>query len=92
MIIPQLKEWQQESGTWTCAYVDSFSSEVDNYVLPARAMGMDLPTFATFVVNRFKPDIVYYGNVLGFAWKSQAKMREYKNYINAIFRKQKFYI
>ena len=91
-MIPQLKEWQQASGTWTCAFVDKFSPDIDNYVLPARAMGMDLPTFASFVVKRFQPDVVYYENVLGFAWKSQAKMREYKNFMNNIFRKQNFVI
>lgn len=91
-MIPQFKEWQQSSGNWTCAFVDKFSPDLDNYVLPARAMGMDLPTFASFVVKRFQPDVVYYENVLGFGWKSQAKMREYKNFINKIFREKKFYI
>ena len=91
-MIPQLKEWQQASGTWTCAFVDKISPDLDNYVLPARAMKMDLPTFASFVVKEFKPDVVYYNNVLGFAWKNQAQMRKYKNFMNAVFRKQNYII
>lgn len=42
------------------------------------------------LVEKYEVDKIYYfadKNVLGFSWKSQSKMRTYKNAINAAARK-----
>lgn len=90
-MIPQTKVWQDTTG-YTCAFVDKFSKDYDNWMLPVRASNMTLDEFAKYVVENFNPCHVVFTTYLGFWWKTEVEARKYKNWINAIFRKNKFEI
>lgn len=89
----QLKEWQEEgSGLWHAAYTDTFAAGVSNFALVAHGCGMTANEYTKWVIDNFSPDEVYYTkdySTVFFAWKTQEKVRKYKNTVNKILRDKK---
>ena len=87
-------EWESESG-WHCNCTDALSKGSGVWYMPARILSISPADFISLLVEKFKPDHFYYNKETGFcnwSWDSQAKMRLYKNWINAEARKKNFQI
>lgn len=93
-MIFKMTEWETASG-WHCNCVDNLAGGSAVWCLPARILKISPADFLKLLLEKYKPDYFYYNPETGFAnwaWKSQAKMRVYKNMINAEARKQNFQI
>ena len=80
----KLVEWQSESGLWHCEHTSSFPRNVVKWVLPARLLGLEPADFLKYLITEFQPDVIHHNedySFVGWAWRSQAKMRKFKNYI-----------
>ena len=91
----KLSEWQGASGLWYCNCIDSLTTNAAKWYAPARVLGISPAELVKLVIGKFGADVISYNAESGFfhyAWTSQAKMRIYKNYINAEARKEKFQI
>lgn len=84
-MIVQFKEWKSSLG-WTCAPVDSFSPNIDNWILPARALNISFDQYVNKVITDFKPDTVAFSTYFGCWWKNQSDMRKFKNWVNKALR------
>ena len=90
-----LKEWKSASELWYCEHTDSFPNGVQKWVIPARLLGVTADDFIKILIKDFQPDEIFHNedcSFVGWGWKSQSKMREYKRFINALSRKQNFQI
>lgn len=95
MMLYKCEEWESESGYWHCEHTASFPKNVQKWVVPARILGITPVEFLELLIERFKPDKFIHNadcSFVGWAWKSQAQMRVYKNWINAEARKKNFQI
>jgi hypothetical protein len=83
-------EWEQ-NGRWHCADVHNLTNDKSYWWYPARCMGMPLVDFVKMLINEFQVDYITFPSqkILIYSWKSQAKMRKFKNWINAQARKYK---
>lgn len=91
----KVTEWQAASGNWYCGCVDNLAGDSGAWYLPARILNISPAAFIELLVTKFKPDDIWYSKekcVLVYSWKSQAKMRVYKNWLNAEARKKNFQI
>lgn len=89
------KEWQSASGIWYCEHTDSFPQGVQKWVVPARILGLTPADFLKFLIEKFEPDHIFHNkdcSFVGWGWSSQAKMREYKRFINKKARECNFHI
>jgi hypothetical protein len=82
---------------WHCAATAEIG-KIGNkwYTLPF-ALKMSAYDFVKLLVEKYQPDSLSlregpYGSVLIYAWKSQAKMRVFKNWMNAQLRKAQFFV
>lgn len=88
-------EWQTESGYWVCNDTEDLGHNSGAWWHPARMLNITPCSFVEMVITKFQPDEVVHSDdcsYVGFRWKSQAKMRTYKNWINAESRKHQYYI
>lgn len=93
--ILKLNEWQDECGYWHAVDTSDLPNGSAHWWLVPRMLNIDLVEYAKMLVEKYEVDKIYYSadkNVLGFSWKSQSKMRTYKNAINAAARKANFLI
>ena len=89
------EEWQGSSGIWYCEHTSSFPKNVNKWVVPARILGLTPADFLRYLINEYQPDTIFHNedcSFVGWGWRSQAKMRKYKNAINAEARRKKFKI
>ena len=89
-----LKEWKS-GDHWLCEHTDSFPKNVQKWVIPARLLGVTADEFIKILIRDFEPDEIFHNkdcSFVGWAWRSQAKMRKFKNYINRISREKNFKI
>lgn len=87
-------EWESESG-WHCNCVDNLANNSGAWWHPARILGITPAQFISLLLDKYKPDYFYCNKETGFcnwSWKSQTKMRLYKNMINAAARKVNYQI
>lgn len=96
---PQLlryEEWCGGSGDrWYCNDTSDFTSVRGLWWVPAALLEVSVVDFVKLLIEKFEVDYISYNkdkNVLVYSWKSQAKMRVYKNYINKVARDKKFII
>ena len=85
------------AGMWHCAATAEIG-KIGNkwYILPF-ALKMSTYDFVKLLAEKYQPDSLSlregpYGSVLIYAWKSQAKMRVFKNWMNAQLRKAQFFV
>jgi len=91
----KMTEWQSASGNWYCGCVDNLAGDSGAWYLPARILNITPVAFIELLITKFKPDDVWYSKekcILVYSWKSQTKMRAYKNWLNAEARKKNFQI
>lgn len=87
-------EWEN-CGLWFCNDLSSLSSIRAKWWAPARMLNMTPAAYAEMIYTKYKPDFFRYSvehDVLIYGWKSQAKMRVYKNWLNKQARERKFII
>ena len=89
--VPQLKLWQNESGRWSVAYVDKFRTDIDNFMIPCKAMNMQPAAFIQYVLEKYPNTFVFGradGTFFSFYWEedNEATARKYKNDMNKIIR------
>ena len=88
-------EWQSASGIWYCEHTDSFPKDVQKWVVPARILGVSVDEFLKLLIEKFKPDHIYYsadGSFVSWGWSKQSEMRKFKNWINAESRRKNYQI
>ena len=95
MELYRCEEWQNGS-LWYCEHIKTtFNKETQLWVVPSRILDMTADDFIKFLIKEFCPDRVYGredGSFVGWGWKSQAKMRLYKNFINAKAREVNYQV
>lgn len=92
---PQLlryEEWQSGSGRWFCNDTSDLTSVRSLWYTPARMLEIPLDKFVEMLINDFQIDYITFDKILIYGWNSQAKMRKFKNWINAEARKRNFVI
>lgn len=95
MHLLRYEEWQGAGGYWHCNDTSDLKNNSSAWYHPARMLGISPVDFVKLLIERFQPDhIKFYqeANVLTYSWKSQAKMRLYKNWLNAEARKRNYRI
>lgn len=95
MHILKLTEWQSASGYWHCGDVEDLGNGSGFWWLPARMMDLAPAAYLKLVIEKYQPDNINHSDdcsYVGWSWKSQAKMRKFKNDINALARKKNFMI
>lgn len=88
-------EFQGGSGLWYCNDTSNFASNSANCLHPSRILGMSADKYLEWLIENYSPDMVHIGKDGGFftyGWKSQAKMRLFKNYINKKAREKNYTI
>lgn len=86
-------EWQGATGTWHCNDVEDLANGSGYWWHPARMLGMTPADYLKMVIEDFKPDNIYHNDdcsFVGWSWNEQAKMRKFKNWINAAARRENF--
>ena len=74
----QLSEWQGASKLWYCEHTSSYPKGVTKWLIPSRMLGIPADEFITFLIEKYQPDVINHNedcSYVGWAWKSQAKMR-----------------
>ena len=82
-------EYQDNSGYWHVGYFKQFKADVDNFVLPARAMGLSLDKYYKFIIDEFKPDIItpMKNGLVIFKWKNYSSSHKLMLLLNRNSRK-----
>ena len=91
----KLEEWQGSSGLWYCEYTSSYPKGVTKWLIPSRMLGIPADEFIKLLIAKYQPDVIHHNedcSYVGWAWKSQAKMRVYKNAMNKLARELNFQI
>lgn len=91
----KVTEWQGMSGIWYCNCLDSLTTKASHWYAPARVLGISPADFIKLIIETYGADQVKYYPENGFfsyGWTSQAKMRVFKNFLNAEARKKNFQI
>ena len=87
-------EWES-TGYWHCNDTTDLGHGSSLWWLPAKMLNMTPAEYLKMVIEKFKPDDIYYSDdcsFVGWSWKSQTKMRVFKNWINAEARKHNYLI
>lgn len=95
MHIYKAEEWQLESGYWVCNDTSDLGNGSGYWWHPARMLNISPANYVKLVIDKFNPDEVWHSDdcsIVGFRWKSQSKMRIYKNWLNSEARKHQYYI
>ena len=92
----KMSEWESGAGgIWYCGDTEDLGHNSGAWWIPARMLGIDLVTYVEMLITTFEVDKISYDkktNVLIYSWYSQAKMRKFKNWINAKARQANFII
>lgn len=91
----KMTEWQSAGGAWYCNDVEDLGNGSGRWWIPARMLGLPPVEFVKLLVEEFKVDNISYNiekDVLVYSWRSQAAMRRFKNWTNAMARKCNFQI
>ena len=91
----QLSEWQGASKLWYCEHTSSYPKGVQKWLIPSRMLGIPADEFIKLLIEKYQPDVIHHNEDCSFvswAWKSQAKMRVYKNSMNKLARELNFQI
>ena len=95
MALYKMTEWESLASGWHCGCVDNLGGGSNLWYLPARILDIAPAEFIELLVTKYQPDSVWYSKekcVLVYSWKSQTKMRKFKNDMNAAARKKNFQI
>lgn len=87
-------EWES-NGYWHCNDVEDLANGSGYWWHPARMLGLTPAAYLKKVIDEFEPDEVSHSadcSYVGWKWKSQTKMRKFKNWLNAEARKHQFYL
>ena len=85
------------SGVWYCAAIAEIGKIGNRWYTIPYALKMSAYDYVEMLVKKFQPDSIALlegpvGSVLTYSWKSQAKMREYKRWVNKELRRAQFYV
>lgn len=85
------------SGVWHCAAIAEIGKIGNRWYTIPYALKMSAYDYVEVLVKKFQPDNIALlegpvGSVLTYSWKSQAKMRLFKNWVNKRLREEKFYV
>ena len=94
--ILRLEEFEIAGQWYVAATADIGKIGNKWYTIPF-ALKMTPYDFVKFLAEKYQPDFLSLsdgpnGSVLHYSWKSQTKMRKFKNDINAQLRKAQFYV
>ena len=81
----KLKKWQS-CGEWHCAYVDTFSPEYSNWLIPPRQLGLEIDEYIKLVLKNHTPDKIHWDEdrfFLYFTWSSEVACSKYMKWVNA---------
>lgn len=95
MAVYKMVEWEGSSGMWYCNDTSNLVNGSGNWWNAARAWGLSPAAFIEMLIKDFQPDKISYSldkNILIFGWKSQVKLRKYKNNLNRQARKVNYII
>ena len=88
-------EWQGAGDMWYCNDTSDLTSIRSKWWVPARMLNLSPADFVKMLIEKFKPDNIWYSkehDVLGYSWENINDMRKYKNWLNAEARKRSFII
>ena len=91
----KMSEWQSPTGDWHCNDVEELGKGSGYWWLPARMMQLTPAAYLQWVIENFRPDKINHSedcSYVGWTWKSQVKMRKFKNHINALARRYNFIV
>ena len=85
------------AGMWHCAATAEIGKIGNKWYTFPFALKMSAYDFVKLLAEKYQPDSLSLregpqGSVLIYAWKSQAKMRVFKNWMNAQLRKAQFFV
>lgn len=92
------EEWEI-NGNWYCNDTKELSckdSIASLWYAPVRMLGITPSEYIKLLIEKFEVDSISFSDkywdygVLTFSWKSQSKMRVFKNWLNAEARKRNF--
>lgn len=85
----EFSEYQDGLGNWHVGFFKKFQARIDNFVLPARALGLPLNEYYEFVIRDYKPDGIYHNDrgLVVFTWTNYAKAHNLVLYLNKAARK-----
>lgn len=92
------EEWEI-NGNWYCNDTKELSckdSIASLWYAPVRMLGITPLEYVQLLIEKFEVDSISFSDkhwdygVLTFSWKSQSKMRKFKNWLNAEARKRNF--
>ena len=88
-MLVQFSEYQDGTGKWHVGYFKQFRAEIDNFVLPARAMQMPLNEYYAWVICNHKPDHICHNDkgLVIFSWSNYAKAHNLVLLLNKAARK-----
>ena len=89
-MLVEFSEYQSGSGKWWhVGYFKKFRMGMDNFVLPARALGMSLDEYYKWVIENYTPDKIYHNDkgLVVFAWSNYSKAHSLVLYLNKAARK-----
>lgn len=95
MAVYKASEWQGSSELWYCNDVSNLADNSGHWIHQARIWQLSPAAFIQFLIDNYKPDKISYSldkNILIFGWKSQIKLRKYKNDLNRQARKVNYII
>jgi len=94
--ILKYSEFQDPVGNmWGCNDSEELGKGSAYWWLPARMLGLTPAEYLQWVIDNYKPDKISHTadcSVVWWRWKSQEKMRKFKNEINAMARKRNYVI
>lgn len=88
-------EWQGAGDQWLCNDTSDLTSIRSKWWLPARMLNLSPADFVKMLIEKFKPDNIWYSkeyDVLGYSWKNINECRLFKNWLNKEARKRKYII
>ena len=94
--ILRLEEFETAGQWYVAATADIGKIGNKWYTIPF-ALKMSAYDYVKLLAEKYQPDSLSlregpYGNVLVYSWKSQAKMRLWKNWVNKQLRANQFYV
>lgn len=94
--ILRLEEFETAGQWYVAATADIGKIGNKWYTIPF-ALKMSAYDYVKLLAEKYQPDSLSlregpFGSVLIYSWKSQTKMRLWKNWVNAQLRKTQFYV
>ena len=95
MHLLRMEEWQDSCDNWHCADTSELGKGSSIWYLPARMLEKTPAEYLKWVIDNYHPDKIEHSadySLVYWTWKSQAKMRLFKNQINKLARQKNFMI